>query len=352
MNSYPPDLLRLKLIIHHLRTVLYMSSTIYGHFQTGPVCVCLREREREEERAIDQSEGIGNRKALGIGRHFRFAHKVCNLSPHSPCVEYSLGDLSSLSGFGGNGSGSVHLGSVTGWQQQQLQNMQHSALGHMGNLCQNSNLNLQNVHQNLHIKSEPASPPRDRGIGFVSGGMGAVPQGYLTNQGQAESGRSPGDSLSSCGSSYDGSDREDHRGNDNFLLRPMSNQEERHSPSNISLDVEKRGNRSSIQPYADQYNLGRIQYGVTHPDIQYSLHCIRNASFSQLRLSQCVCVCVCVRVHSLACFSSRRGTAMGRKGCEFRQTELLKPYYKMVSCTYQWFPLYSLLFFLKSIFLT
>ncbi|XP_029476059.1 myocyte-specific enhancer factor 2C-like isoform X1 [Oncorhynchus nerka] len=146
-------------------------------------------------------------------------------------TEYSLGDLSSLSGFGGNGSGSVHLGSVTGWQQQQLQNMQHSALGHMGNLCQNSNLNLQNVHQNLHIKSEPASPPRDRGIGFVSGGMGAVSQGYLTNQGPAEAGRSPGDSLSSCGSSYDGSDREDHRGNDNFLLRPMSNQEERHSPS-------------------------------------------------------------------------------------------------------------------------
>ncbi|KAM9438135.1 myocyte-specific enhancer factor 2C-like isoform 3-T7 [Salvelinus alpinus] len=146
-------------------------------------------------------------------------------------TEYSLGDLSSLSGFGGNGSGSLHLGSVTGWQQQQLQNMQHSALGHMGNLCQNSNLNLQNVHQNLHIKSEPASPPRDRGIGFVSGGMGAVSQGYLTNQGPAEAGRSPGDSLSSCGSSYDGSDREDHRGNDNFLLRPMSNQEEHHSPS-------------------------------------------------------------------------------------------------------------------------
>uniref|UniRef100_A0A3P8XHZ6 Myocyte enhancer factor 2ca n=1 Tax=Esox lucius TaxID=8010 RepID=A0A3P8XHZ6_ESOLU len=145
-------------------------------------------------------------------------------------TEYSLGDLSSLSGFG-NGSGSLHLGSVTGWQQQQLQNIQHSALGHMGNLCQNSNLNLQNVHQNLHIKSEPASPPRDRGVGLISGGMGGVSQGYAINQGPAEAGRSPGNSLSSCGSSYDGSDREDHRGNDNFLLRPMSSQEERHSPS-------------------------------------------------------------------------------------------------------------------------
>ncbi|XP_064799110.1 myocyte-specific enhancer factor 2C-like isoform X4 [Oncorhynchus masou masou] len=141
-------------------------------------------------------------------------------------TEYSLGDLSGL----GNRSGSLHLGSVTGWQQQPLQNIQHSALGHMGNICQNSNLNLQNVHQNLYIKSEPTSPPRDRGIGFVNGGMGGVSHGYPTNQGPAEAGQSPGDSLSSCGSSYDGSDREDHRGNDNFLLHPMSNHG-RHSPS-------------------------------------------------------------------------------------------------------------------------
>ncbi|KAL0965284.1 hypothetical protein UPYG_G00279270 [Umbra pygmaea] len=145
-------------------------------------------------------------------------------------TEYSLGDLSSLSGFG-NGSASLHQGSVTGWQQHQLQNIQHSALGHMGNLCQNSNLNLQNTHQNLHIKSEPVSPPRDRGLALISGGMGGVSQSYAINQGPAEAGRSPGNSLSSCGSSYDGSDREDHRGNDNFLLHPMSNQEERHSPS-------------------------------------------------------------------------------------------------------------------------
>lgn len=42
--------------------------------------------------------------------------------------EFSLGsDLSSLSGFGGSG-----LGSVTNWQQQQMQNLQPSALGHMG----------------------------------------------------------------------------------------------------------------------------------------------------------------------------------------------------------------------------
>ena len=42
--------------------------------------------------------------------------------------EFSLSsDLSSLTGFGGAG-----LGSVTNWQQQQIQNLQPSALGHMG----------------------------------------------------------------------------------------------------------------------------------------------------------------------------------------------------------------------------
>uniref|UniRef100_A0A3P8SHX1 Myocyte enhancer factor 2ca n=1 Tax=Amphiprion percula TaxID=161767 RepID=A0A3P8SHX1_AMPPE len=139
-------------------------------------------------------------------------------------TEFSLGtDLSSLSGFGGSG-----LGSMTNWQQQQqqIQNLQHSALGHMGNLCQNSNLNLPSSHQNLHIKSEPASPPRDRCVGM----MGA---GYSSGgRGPHEPGRSPGDSASSCGSSYEGSeDRDDHHGNDSFLLRPLPNQEERHSPS-------------------------------------------------------------------------------------------------------------------------
>ncbi|XP_041666319.1 myocyte-specific enhancer factor 2C-like isoform X2 [Cheilinus undulatus] len=146
-------------------------------------------------------------------------------------TEFSLGsDLSSLSGFGGSGLGSVS------WQQQQIQNLQHSALGHMGNLCQNSNMNLPSAHQ-LHIKSEPASPPRDRSMmgAGLGGGGGVATAGYSSavGRGPNEPGRSPGDSAaSSCGSSYEGSEeREDHHGNDNFLLRPMSGQEERHSPS-------------------------------------------------------------------------------------------------------------------------
>lgn len=53
-------------------------------------------------------------------------------SPLSPLLcfaEYSLNsaDLSSLSGF--NSGSSLHLGSMSGWQQQHLQNMQHSSLG-------------------------------------------------------------------------------------------------------------------------------------------------------------------------------------------------------------------------------
>ncbi|XP_076614466.1 myocyte enhancer factor 2ca isoform X2 [Chaetodon auriga] len=146
-------------------------------------------------------------------------------------TEFSLGgDLSSISGFGASG-----LGSVTNWQQQQIQNLQHSALGHMGNLCQNSNLNLPTGHQHLHIKSEPASPPRDRSVGMMGVGLGggATTAGYSAGgRGPGEPGRSPGDSASSCGSSYEGSEeREDHHGNDSFLLRPLSNQEEHHSPS-------------------------------------------------------------------------------------------------------------------------
>ncbi|XP_044030314.1 myocyte enhancer factor 2ca isoform X2 [Siniperca chuatsi] len=146
-------------------------------------------------------------------------------------TEFSLGsDLSSLSGFGGSG-----LGSVTSWQQQQMQNLQHSALGHMGNLCQTSNLNLPSGHQHLHIKSEPASPPRDRSVGMLGTGLGGgltTAVYSTTGRGHNEPGRSPGDSASSCGSSYEGSEeREDHHGNDNFLLRPLSSQEEHHSPS-------------------------------------------------------------------------------------------------------------------------
>ncbi|XP_030623130.1 myocyte enhancer factor 2ca isoform X1 [Chanos chanos] len=154
----------------------------------------------------------------------------------STSYEYALGgaDLSSLSGF--TSSGSLNLGSMTGWQQQNLQNMQQTNLGQLGNctsnnLCQSSNLSLPSA-QSLHIKSEPVSPPRDR-AGSTPGSYAPPP---LPPPPQAplrqDSGRSPVDSLSSCSSSYEGSDREEHRSEFHSplgLLRPS--QDERESPS-------------------------------------------------------------------------------------------------------------------------
>ncbi|KAK2911746.1 hypothetical protein Q8A67_003879 [Cirrhinus molitorella] len=134
-------------------------------------------------------------------------------------TEYSLSsaDLSSISGF--NSANTLHLGSMSGWQQHQIQNMQHSALSQLGNcssthLCQGSNLSLPST-QSLHIKSEPVSPPRDRSSSTTPAGYGPLPSHQQHQgpppQGRQDSGRSPADSLSSCGSSHDGSDRDDHR---------------------------------------------------------------------------------------------------------------------------------------------
>ncbi|KAM4575752.1 myocyte enhancer factor 2cb isoform 8-T10 [Odontesthes bonariensis] len=150
-------------------------------------------------------------------------------------TEYSLNsaDLSSLSGF--NSGSSLHLGSMSGWQQQHLQNMQHSALGQLGNcssshLCQGSNLSLPSA-QSLHIKSEPVSPPRDRTSSTPGGYGGGVPPPQNPTSRQ-DSGRSPVDSLSSCSSSHEGSDRDEHRNEFHSplgLARPTL--DERESPS-------------------------------------------------------------------------------------------------------------------------
>ncbi|XP_040841959.1 myocyte-specific enhancer factor 2C isoform X4 [Ochotona curzoniae] len=141
-------------------------------------------------------------------------------------TEYSLSsaDLSSLSGF--NTASALHLGSVTGWQQQHLHSMPPSALSQLGactstHLSQSSNLSLPST-QSLNIKSEPVSPPRDRTT---------TPSRYPPHT-RHDAGRSPVDSLSSCSSSYDGSDREDHRNEFHSpigLTRPSP--DERESPS-------------------------------------------------------------------------------------------------------------------------
>ncbi|XP_025021534.1 myocyte-specific enhancer factor 2C isoform X4 [Python bivittatus] len=109
-------------------------------------------------------------------------------------TEYSLSsaDLSSLSGF--NTASALHLGSVTGWQQQHLHNMPPSTLSQLGDRT-----------------TTPSRYPQHT---------------------RHEAGRSPVDSLSSCSSSYDGSDREDHRNEFHSpigLTRPSP--DERESPS-------------------------------------------------------------------------------------------------------------------------
>ncbi|XP_031951351.1 myocyte-specific enhancer factor 2C isoform X7 [Corvus moneduloides] len=109
-------------------------------------------------------------------------------------TEYSLSnaDISSLSGF--NTASALHLGSVTGWQQQHLHNMPPSTLSQLGDRTTTSSRYQQHTRH--------------------------------------EAGRSPVDSLSSCSSSYDGSDREDHR---NEFHSPIgltrSSPDERESPS-------------------------------------------------------------------------------------------------------------------------
>ncbi|XP_076217261.1 myocyte-specific enhancer factor 2C-like [Aptenodytes patagonicus] len=140
-------------------------------------------------------------------------------------TEYSLSsaDISSLSGF--NTANALHLGSVTGWQQQHLHNIPPSALSQLGactstHLSQSTNISLPST-QSLNIKSEPVSPPRDHT---------STPSRYPQHMCH-EAGRSV-NSLSSCSSSYDGSDQEDHQNEFHSpigLTRPSP--DERKSPS-------------------------------------------------------------------------------------------------------------------------
>ncbi|XP_029490112.1 myocyte-specific enhancer factor 2A-like isoform X3 [Oncorhynchus nerka] len=125
-------------------------------------------------------------------------------------TEYSLSsaEISSLQGFGSPG---LSLGSMSAWQQHQLGQTALSSLVGGGHLPQGSNLSI-NTSQNINIKSEPISPPRER---VTPSGFHQQQQQQRHQQQQASSrqdlGRSPVDSLSSSCSSYDGSDREDHR---------------------------------------------------------------------------------------------------------------------------------------------
>uniref|UniRef100_A0A1A8B9Q9 Myocyte enhancer factor 2aa n=1 Tax=Nothobranchius kadleci TaxID=1051664 RepID=A0A1A8B9Q9_NOTKA len=143
-------------------------------------------------------------------------------------TEYSLSsaEISSLQSFSSPG---LSLGSMSAWQQHQLGQAALNSLVGGGHLPQGSNLSI-STNQNINIKSEPISPPRER----------VTPSGFPQQQPQQGSsrqevlGRSPADSLSSSCSSYDGSDREDHRPDFHSPLglgRPPAGSEDRESPS-------------------------------------------------------------------------------------------------------------------------
>ncbi|XP_066558060.1 myocyte enhancer factor 2aa isoform X2 [Amia ocellicauda] len=149
---------------------------------------------------------------------------VYSAMPTAYNTDYSLSsaELSALQGFGSPGG--LSLGSMS-WQQHQLGQAALSSLVG-GHLPQGSNLSI-NTNQNINIKSEPISPPRDR----------VTPSGFPAQpppSSRQDMGRSPVDSLSSSSSSYDGSDREDHRADFHSPLglgRPPAGGDDRESPS-------------------------------------------------------------------------------------------------------------------------
>ncbi|NWW51335.1 MEF2A factor, partial [Pedionomus torquatus] len=169
---------------------------------------------------------------------------VYSAMPTAYNTDYSLtsADLSALQGF--NSPGMLSLGQVSAWQQHHLGPAALSSLVTGSQLSQGSNLSI-NTNQNINIKSEPISPPRDR----------VTPSGFPQQQPQPqqpqppppqqqqqqqqqqpsrqEMGRSPVDSLSSSSSSYDGSDREDPRSDFHspVVLGRPPNSEDRESPS-------------------------------------------------------------------------------------------------------------------------
>ncbi|XP_023279889.1 myocyte-specific enhancer factor 2D isoform X5 [Seriola lalandi dorsalis] len=118
---------------------------------------------------------------------------------------------------------------VSQQQQQQQQQPQQLSLASLSNLVpvghipQGAALTV-NTNPNVNIKSEPVSPNRDRSTpsSTSGGGGGGGGQGQVQGQGLVSvaypgtlrleaggQGRSPVDSLSSNGSSYEGSDRDD-----------------------------------------------------------------------------------------------------------------------------------------------
>ncbi|KAG9345291.1 hypothetical protein JZ751_009837 [Albula glossodonta] len=167
-------------------------------------------------------------------------------------TDYQLtsADLTALQAF--TSPGGLSLGNVSTWQQQQQQQQQQptvsqqpqpqqqqlslASLGNLvmwgaekhagdavnftstfaanlrpvGHIPQGATLTVNTAH-NVSIKSEPVSPNRERSTPCSSSGgvLTATPQYPGALRLEPTQGRSPVDSLSSNGSSYEGSDRDD-----------------------------------------------------------------------------------------------------------------------------------------------
>ncbi|XP_072561491.1 myocyte-specific enhancer factor 2D homolog isoform X2 [Paramormyrops kingsleyae] len=153
-------------------------------------------------------------------------------------TDYQLtsADLSALQAF--TSPGALALGNVSTWQQQQqpqqqpVSQQQQVNLASLNNLvvtpqsellagrqewlsrpAAHATLTVNTSHSgisNMSIKSEPVSPNRDRSTpcSVSAGTLGAGPQ-YPGALRLEPTGRSPADSLSSNGSSFEGSDRDD-----------------------------------------------------------------------------------------------------------------------------------------------
>ncbi|XP_067832123.1 myocyte-specific enhancer factor 2A-like [Heptranchias perlo] len=115
-------------------------------------------------------------------------------------TDYQLtsADLSALQSF--NSPGGLSLGNVATWQQLAPATLSNLLISPGNQLPQVSTLTVC-TNQDVHVKSEPVSPTRDR----------TTPSGFL-QQAHQDTGRSPVDSLSSNSSSFEGSERDEARG--------------------------------------------------------------------------------------------------------------------------------------------
>ncbi|XP_043934330.1 myocyte-specific enhancer factor 2A isoform X5 [Protopterus annectens] len=154
---------------------------------------------------------------------------VYSAMPTAYHTDYPLSsaDLAALQGL--TSPGMLSLGQVSAWQQHHLGQAALSSLVAGNQLPQGSNLSV-NAGQNVSVKIEPISPPRDR---MTPSGFSLQQQQQQQQQSRQDLGRSPVDSLSSSSSSYDGSDREDLRGDFHspITLGRPPNSDERESPS-------------------------------------------------------------------------------------------------------------------------